>query len=102
MAVVLAIQVILRTTWAVWQIKIMEGVLLTVKENIGVVEHMLVMHSLPCTIDITDNIANKGHKSSVTSAVYFSPAQVLAYVAIFREASLNLMQRYLRLYIGKR
>jgi len=80
----------------------MQGVLLSLKENVRLVEHIFVMHSLPCFTDITDNVTNKGHKLSITTALYFSHAQVSAYVAIFREAALNIMQRYLCPYIGKR
>jgi hypothetical protein len=80
----------------------MQGVLLTLKENVRVVEHIFAMHSLPCSTNITDNVTNKGHKVSITTALYFSHVQVSAYVAIFREAALSIMQKYLCLYIGKR
>jgi hypothetical protein len=97
------IQVFLRATWAVWQLKIMQGVLLTLKENVRVVEHIFVMHSVPCSTDITDNVTKKGHKKlSITTALYFSHVQVSAYVAIFGETALNIMQRYLCPYNGKR
>jgi hypothetical protein len=79
----------------------MQGVPLTLKENVQVVEHIFVMRSLPCSTDITDNLTNKGHTLSITTALYLLHVQVSAYVAIFREAALNIMQRYLCTYIGK-
>lgn len=66
------------------------------------VEHIFVMHFLPCSTDINDNVKNKGHKLSITTVLYFLHVQISAYVAIFREAPLNIMQTYLCPYIGKR